>query len=84
MVTGGVEAEARQALENIGAILRAGGTTFDEVVKMTVFVDDMADFETVNAVYQEFVSEPYPARSAIEVSDLAMEFSLEIEAIATV
>jgi 2-iminobutanoate/2-iminopropanoate deaminase len=84
MVTGGVEAAARQALENIGAILRAGGTTFDEVVKMTVFVDDMADFETVNAVYQEFVSEPYPARSAIEVSDLAMEFSLEIEAIAAV
>jgi 2-iminobutanoate/2-iminopropanoate deaminase len=60
MVTGGVEAEARQALENIGAILRAAGTTFDEVVKMTVFVDDMADFETVNAVYQE--SSPSPTR----------------------
>ena len=44
----------------------------------------MADFETVNAVYQELVSEPYPARSAIEVSDLAMEFNLEIEAIAAV
>lgn len=84
MVTGGVEAEARVAMENIGAILAAAGASFDDLVKVTVFVDDMDEFGTVNAVYEEFVSAPYPARSAVEVSDLAMEFSLEIEAIAAV
>lgn len=82
MVDGGVEAEARAALENIGAILRAAGASFDDVVKMTVFVDDMDDFGTVNAVYEEFVSEPYPARSAFEAGDLAMDFSIELEVIA--
>lgn len=84
MVEGGVEAEARMALENIGAILRAAGSSFDDVIKATVFVEDMDDFEAVNAVYEEFLSEPYPARSAVEVSDLALEFAVEIEAIAAV
>lgn len=82
MVEGGVEAETRQALENIRAILAAAGASFDDVIKATVFVDDMDAFGTVNAVYEEFVSEPYPARSAVEVSDLAMEFAVEIEVIA--
>ncbi|MFW6152825.1 MAG: RidA family protein [Halobacteriota archaeon] len=79
-----LEAEARQALENIAAILEAAGTSFDNVVKATVFIEDMADFDRVNAVYREFVSEPYPARSAVEVSDLALEFAMEIEVIAAV
>lgn len=82
MVEGGVEAETRQALENVSAILAAAGTSFDDVLKATVFVSDMDDFETVNGVYEEFVSEPYPARSAVEVGDLAMEFAVEIEVIA--
>lgn len=81
-VEGGVEAETRQALRNIGAVLAAAGATFDDVVKATVFVEDMDDFDTVNAVYSEFVSEPYPARSAIEASDLALAFAVEIEVIA--
>lgn len=84
MVEGGVEAETRQALENVGAILAAAGASFDDVLKATVFVGDMDDFETVNGVYEEFVSEPYPARSAVEVGDLAMEFAVEIEVIAAV
>lgn len=84
MVEGGVEAETRQALENVGAILDAAGSSFGDVIKATLFVEDMDDFGTVNAVYEEFVSEPYPARSAVEVSDLAMEFAVELEVIAAV
>lgn len=79
MVEGGVEAETRQALENVDAIPNAAGSSLDDVVKATVFVEDMADFGSVNNVNKEFVSEPYPARSAVEVSDLAMEFAVEIE-----
>lgn len=82
MVEGGVEAETRQALENVGAILEAAGCSFDDVVKATLFVDDMDDFGTVNEVYEEFVSEPYPARSAFEAGDLAMEFAIELEVVA--
>lgn len=79
MVEGGVEAETRQALKNIEAILDAAGSSLEDVVKATVFVTDMDDFGTVNEVYEEFVTEPYPARSAVEVNDLAMEFTVEIE-----
>lgn len=82
MVAGGVAAETRQAMENVGAILAAAGSSFADVLAATVFVADMDDFEVVNGVYEEFVSEPYPARSAVEVSDLAMEFSVEIEVVA--
>lgn len=82
LVEGGIEAETRQTLENIEAILEAAGTSFDNVLKATVFIEDMTDFDRVNAVYRAFVSEPYPARSAVEVSDLALEFAMEIEVIA--
>lgn len=79
LVEGGVEAEARQALENVEAILDAAGSSLDDVVKATVFLNDVDDFETVNRVYGEFVPEPYPARSAVEVGDLAASFAVEIE-----
>jgi len=79
VVDGGVETETRQTLENIGSILEAAGTSLDNVVEATVFVADLDDFGAVNEIYEEYVSEPYPARSAVEVSDLAMEFAVEIE-----
>ncbi|WP_430504517.1 RidA family protein [Haloparvum sp. PAK95] len=82
MVDGGVEAEARQALENAEAILDAAGSSLDDVVKATVFLNDVDDFETVNQVYGEFLPEPYPARSAFEVGDLAASLAVEIEVIA--
>lgn len=82
IVEGGVAAETRQALENIDAILTAAGTSFDDVVKATVYVAEMNDFQTVNEVYEDFVSKPFPARSAVEVSDLAMEFAIELDVIA--
>lgn len=82
LVDDGVEAEARQALENIEAILTAADTSFDDVVEATMFLTDVDDFETVNQVYGEFVPEPYPARSAFEVGDLAASFAVEIEVVA--
>lgn len=81
-IEGDVQTETRRALENVAAILDAAGTSIDDVVKMTVFIEDMADFDAVNEVYAEYVTEPYPARSAIEVSNLAADFRVEIEAVA--
>lgn len=82
VVEGGVAEQTRQTLENISAILEAAGTSLDNVVKATVFIEDMDDFGEVNEVYAEYMSEPYPARSAVEVSDLAIDFEVEIEVIA--
>lgn len=84
LVEGGVAAETRQAMENVGAILDAAGTSFENVVDATIYVADMDDFGAVNDVYAEFVAEPFPARSAVEVSDLAMELSVELEVVAAV
>ncbi|WP_334074756.1 MULTISPECIES: RidA family protein [Paenibacillus] len=78
----GIEAQTEQALRNLGAILEAAGTGLDKVVKTTVFLKDMNDFATVNAIYGRFFSEPYPARSAIEVARLPKDGLVEIEAVA--
>ena len=82
MVEGGVEAEARQALTNLKAILEAGGSGLEKVVKTTVFLKDMADFARVNAIYAEFFVENPPARSAVAVAALPKNALVEIEAIA--
>lgn len=79
-----VAAQTRQVLDNLGAVLAAGGARFDTVVKATIFLADMNDFATVNQVYAErFGSEP-PARAAVEVSRLPKDVKVEIEAIALV
>nr|WP_310550593.1 RidA family protein [Paenibacillus sp. YX.27] len=78
----GVEAQARQSLNNLKAILEEAGASLDQVVKTTVFLKDMNDFAAVNAVYSSFFSEPYPARSAVEVARLPKDGLLEIEAVA--
>lgn len=81
LVSGGVSAEARQALENLGTLIKAGGGTFEGVVKTTLFLKDIADFAAVNEIYaQYFKSEP-PARSTIQVSALPGGALVEIEAI---
>lgn len=82
MVEGGVEAEARQALTNLKAILEAAGSGLEKVVKTTVFLKDMADFARVNAIYAEFFVENPPARSAVAVAALPKNALVEIEAIA--
>jgi 2-iminobutanoate/2-iminopropanoate deaminase len=81
LVEGGVEAETRQALINLSNILEAAGSSLSRVVKTTVFLRDMADFQRMNAVYGEFFKIDPPARSTIQVG-LPRNGAVEIEAIA--
>jgi 2-iminobutanoate/2-iminopropanoate deaminase len=78
----GVEAQADQVLRNLGAVLDAAGASFADVVKATVFLADMRDFPTVNAVYARFMPDPPPARSTIQAAALPMGCLVEIEVIA--
>ena len=82
MVTGDVAAQTRRVLENIGALLTAGGLTYADLVRTTVFLADMNDFEAMNAVYRTYFTEPYPARSTIEAARLPRDARIEIDAIA--
>lgn len=82
MAEGGVAELTRQSLTNIRAILAEAGLTMDHVVKTTVMLADMADFAEMNAVYAEFFTAPYPARSAFAVKTLPKGARVEIECIA--
>jgi len=82
IVEGGVEAEARQVLTNLGNVLEAAGVSYKDVVKTTVFLKDMGDFAKVNAIYGEFFTENPPARSAVAVAALPKGALVEIEAVA--
>jgi 2-iminobutanoate/2-iminopropanoate deaminase len=82
LTPGGVEAETRQALTNLRYILEAAGSSLDQVVKTTVFLRDMADFPRMNAIYAEFFSDKFPARSTVQVAALPKAGAVEIEAIA--
>ncbi|MGD9675869.1 MAG: RidA family protein [Candidatus Bipolaricaulia bacterium] len=84
MVRGDIQSAARQALSNVESILAAGGASMNDVVKVTVFLTNMADFAAVNQVYAERFREPFPARSAIQVVRLPLDAPLEIEAVAVV
>lgn len=83
VVPGGFAAEARQALENIRAILVAHGRTTADLVKCTVMLADMADWPAFNEIYVAFLKKPYPARSAIGASGLALGARVEVECIAS-
>ena len=76
-----VVAQAEQALKNVEALLTAAGATFDNVIKTTVFLADIADFNAVNEVYGSRFTEPYPARSAVQVGALPKGALVEIECI---
>ncbi len=78
----GIEAQAHQALKNVKGLLESQGLSFKDVVKTTVFLDNMDDFVTVNGIYAEYFGEPYPARSAVEVAKLPKGALLEVEVIA--
>jgi 2-iminobutanoate/2-iminopropanoate deaminase len=82
LVEGGVEAEARQVLTNLKAVLEAAGASLASVVKTTVFLRDMNDFARMNAIYGEFFTSQYPARSTFQVAGLPKGAAVEIEAIA--
>ena len=78
----GVEAQTRRALANVAAILAAAGAGWKDVVKTTVFLADMADFQDFNAVYADVVEEPYPARSTVAAAGLPKGARVEIDAVA--
>nr|WP_326186410.1 RidA family protein [uncultured Oscillibacter sp.] len=79
----GIEAQTRQSLTNVKAIVEAAGLTMGDVVKTTVFLSDMNNFGAMNGVYAEFFAEgSYPARSAVEVARLPKDALVEIEVIA--
>ena len=80
--TGTIEEQTRLVLNNLKAVLEAAGSSFDKVVKCTVFLQDMDDFSRMNAVYGEFFKPPYPARAAVQVARLPKDVKVEIEAIA--
>ncbi|KAI8786615.1 2-iminobutanoate/2-iminopropanoate deaminase-like [Biomphalaria glabrata] len=84
IVSGGVVAEAEQALKNIGAILEAAGSSFDKVVKCTVLLQDINDFAAVNEVYSRYFPNIKPARAAYQAAALPRGAKVEIEAIAIV
>lgn len=81
LVEGGVVAEAKQIMKNIGAVLEAAGTSFENVVKTTVFLADMGDFATFNEVYAEYFTTK-PARSCVAVKTLPAGFAAEVEVVA--
>lgn len=75
----GIEAQTRQVLENLKAILKNAGSGFDKVVKTTIFLSDMDNFGIVNGIYAEFFGEHKPARSTVAVKSLPKEALVEIE-----
>ena len=78
----GVEAQTRQSLENIAAILESAGYSKANVIKTTVFIKDMNDFGTVNQIYSAFFGDHKPARSCVEVARLPKDGQVEIEVVA--
>ena len=83
-VDGGIKEQTRQSLLNVQAILKEVGLSMSNVIKTTVFLADMNDFADMNAIYAEFFSEPYPARSAVAVKTLPKGALVEIEVVAEV
>lgn len=78
----GIEAQTTQSLKNVGAILRAAGLDYGDVVKTTVLLADIADFKPMNGVYAEFFTENQPARACYQVAALPLGVKVEIEAVA--
>jgi 2-iminobutanoate/2-iminopropanoate deaminase len=83
LVDGDIAAMTRRVLDNVGALLKAGGLTFAHVVRTTVFLADMNDFAAMNQVYGTYFSDPYPARATVQVSRLPKDSRVEIDVIAS-
>jgi 2-iminobutanoate/2-iminopropanoate deaminase len=82
VVQGGIGDQTRLALENIGEILKAGGASFQQVVRTTVYLADLSDFAAMNEVYATFFTPPQPARSTIQAAKLPKDARIEIDVIA--
>jgi 2-iminobutanoate/2-iminopropanoate deaminase len=84
MASGGIRQQTEQVLENLRAVLKAGGATLDDVVKTTVYLKDLADFASFNEIYARFFTKTLPARSCVEVGALPKGALVEIDAIAVI
>lgn len=84
LVEGDVQVQAHQVFANIKALLAQAGATLENVVKATMFLDDMNDFKQANEIYAEYFISNYPARSTVEVARLPLDVKVEIEVIAVV
>ena len=82
LITSDIEAETRQVLDNLGAVLRAAGMDYQDVVRATVYLADISDYGKVNAVYSEYFRESKPARAAMQVAHLPKSVNVEISCIA--
>jgi 2-iminobutanoate/2-iminopropanoate deaminase len=83
IVAGDIETQARRVFDNLAAVLKAGGRSFADVVRTTVFLADMNDFAAVNEVYGTYFSAPYPARATVQVARLPKDARIEIDLIAS-
>lgn len=81
LVSDDAEAQVRQVLDNLSAVARAGGGSFADIVRLTVYLTDLAHFGTVNAVMEEYFTEPYPARAALGVAALPRGALVEMDAV---
>jgi len=81
VVTGGIEVQAVRVLENISAVAKAAGGSLQDVIKLTIFLTDLADFAIVNDTMKRYFDAPYPARSTVQVAALPRGVGIEIEAI---
>jgi 2-iminobutanoate/2-iminopropanoate deaminase len=82
IVSGGIDAQTRRVLDNITAVLGAEGLTFDNIVKTTIFLTNLGDFQTVNEIYASYFQQQPPARSTVQVPALPKGANIEIEVIA--
>ena len=83
IIEGDIAAQTHRVFQNIGEILKAGGASFDHVVRTTVFLADMNDFGAMNEIYATYFTSPAPARATVEVSRLPMVARVEIDVIAS-
>jgi len=82
MIAGDIATETRRVMDNLGALLKAAGLSFSDVVRTTVFLTDLGDFATVNEVYGTYFTPPAPARATVQVARLPRDARIEIDAIA--
>ena len=81
LVEGGIEAQARRAFDNLGAVCEAAGGSMDDIVRVGLYLTDLGEFAAVNAVMGEYFAQPYPARSTIEVPALPKGAAFEVDAV---
>ena len=84
LVEGDIRVQTTRVMENLGELLKAGGATFEQVARTTIFLADMNDFAVVNDIYAAYFLEPYPARATVQVARLPRDVRVEIDAIAVI